>query len=84
MNCAAKKPPTKSEGAGCLMYNDIAEFMGTKIRILTLNREIAANDVNDGATYVLTQNEDGADLESILDVAVRLGDSTYSDIQGAI
>ena len=26
MNSAAKKPPIKLEGAGCLMYNDIAEF----------------------------------------------------------
>ena len=56
MKCAAKKPPIKLEGAGCLMYNYIAEFMGTKRRIVTVNRELAANYVNDGATYVLTQN----------------------------
>ena len=30
MNCAAKRPPVKLEGAGNLMYNNIAEFMGHK------------------------------------------------------
>ena len=66
------------------MYNDIVEFMGTKRRIVAVNREIVANYVNDGATYVLTKNEGGADLEEIVDVAVRLGDSTYSAIQRTI
>ena len=40
--------------------------------------------MNDGAEDVLTQNEVGADLEATLDVAVRLGNSTYSAIQSAI
>ena len=65
------------------MYNYIAEFMGTKRRIMTVNRELAANCVNDGETYVLTRNEGGADLEATLDV-VRLGDITYSAIESTI
>ena len=62
------------------MYNDIAEFMGTNRRILTVNRDLATNVLNDGAADVLTRNEGGADLEATVDVAVRLGDSTYSAI----
>ena len=74
----------KLESAGCLMYKDIVEFMVTNRRIVTVNRELAVNYVNDGATDVLTQNESGANLGSILDVAVRLGDITYSAIQSVI
>ena len=33
-----QKKSFKLEGAGCLMYNDIEEFMGTKRRIVTVNR----------------------------------------------
>ena len=66
------------------MYNDILEFMGTKRRIVTVNRELAANYVNNGATYVLTQNESRADLEARVNFTVMIGDSTYSDIQRAI
>ena len=84
MNFAVKKNPIKLEGAGCLMYNDIAEFMGTKRRIVTVNRDLDTNAVNDGVTYVLKKNEGGADLEARLYVAVRLGDSTYSAIHSAI
>ena len=84
MNCAAKTLPIKLEGAGNLMYNNIAEFMGTKKRILNVNRELAADFLNDGAEDVLTQNEVGADLEATLNVAVRLGNSTYSAIQSAV
>ena len=84
MNRAAKKTPIKLEGSGCLMYNDIVEFMKTKRKILTMNRELAANDVNDGATDALARIEGGADLEARMDVLVRLEDSTYSAIQSAI
>ena len=81
MNRAAKKPPIKLEGAGCLIYKYIVDFMVTKRRIVTVNRELATNYVIDRAIYVLTQNEGGAVLEARVDVAVRLGDSTYSAIQ---
>ena len=84
MNHAAKNPPIKLEGASCLMYNDIAEFMGTNRRILTVNRDLATNVLNDGAADVLTRNEGGADLEATLDVEVRLGDRTYSAIKSTI
>ena len=66
------------------MYNYIAEFMGTKRRIVAVNRELVTNFVNDGASDVLTWNEGGDDLEATLDVAVRLGGSIYSTIQHAI
>ena len=66
------------------MYTDIAYFMGTKRIIVTVNRELAANFLNDGAKDVLTRNEGRGDLEARVDVAVRLGDSTYSSIQSAI
>ena len=84
MNCSSKKTPIKLEGAGCLMYNSIVEFMGTKISILNVNIELEKNYVNGGATDVLTRYEDRADLEARMDVAVRLGDSTSSAIQSAI
>ena len=58
--------------------------MVTKRRIVAVNRELAVNFLNDGATDVLTRNEGGAGLEARVDVAVRLGDSTYSAIQSAI
>ena len=48
--------------------------MGTKRRIVTANRELTENYMNDGATDVLTKNEDGLDLEAIVDVAVILVD----------
>ena len=83
MNRSAKNPPIKLEGAGCLMYNDIVEFMATKRRIVTVNRKLATNFLNDGEADVLTRNEGGADLEATLDVAVRLGDITYNAIQSA-
>ena len=66
------------------MYNYISQFMVTKRRIVTMNRELATNFVNDGSADVLTQNQVGTDLEAIVDVAVRLGDSIYSAIQIAI
>ena len=62
------------------MYTDISEFMDTKRRVVTMNRELAINFVNDEATDLLTRNEGGADLEERVDVALRLGDSTYSAI----
>ena len=49
-----------------------------------MNRELATNFVNDGSADVLTQNQVGTDLEAIVDVAVRLGDSIYSAIQIAV
>ena len=58
--------------------------MGTKRRIVAVNRELVTNFVNDGASDVLTWNEGGDDLEATLDVAVRLGGSIYSTIQHAI
>ena len=58
--------------------------MGTKRMIVTMKRDIFTNNVNDGATDVLTQNEGGADLDERVNVSVRLGDSTYSAIQSAI
>ena len=79
-----QKTPIKLEGDGCLMYNYIVEFMGTKRIIVTVNREIDSNFVNDGASDVLTQNEGGTDLEATMDVAVIIGDSTFSAIQSAI
>ena len=84
MNRAAKKPPIKLEGAGCLIYKYIVDFMVTKRRIVTVNRELATNYVIDRATYVLTQNESRADLEARVNFTVMIGDSTYSDIQRAI
>ena len=54
MNCDAKKHPIKLDGAGCLVYNYIVDFMVTKRRIVALNREFAANFANDGATEVFT------------------------------
>ena len=84
MNHAAKTNSIKLEGAGCLMYNDIAEFMGEKRNIVTVNREITSIFFNDLAADVLAQNEGGAGLEATLDVSVKLGDSTYSAIQCAI
>ena len=56
MNRAAKKTPIKLEGAGFLMYNDIVEFIGTKRRIVTVNKDLDANFVNYGAADVLTKN----------------------------
>ena len=47
MNLAKKKPPIKLESAIFLMYNDIAEFIGTKRRIVTVNIELATFFVND-------------------------------------
>ena len=79
-----KKPPIKFEGAGCLVYNYIAKFMGTKRRTVAVKRDIAVNFVNYGEADVLTINEGGEDLEATLDVAVRLGGITYSDIQSDI
>ena len=79
-----KKPPIKLEGAGCLMYNDIVKFMGTKRSIVTVNIDLAANFLNDGSADVSTQNEVGSYLEARVDVAVRLGDSMYSAIQSVI
>ena len=67
-----------------MMYNDIVKFMGTKRRIVTVNIDLAANVLNDGSADVSTQNEVGSYLEARVDVAVRLGDSTYSAIQSAI
>ena len=84
MNCSAKKLPITLEGDGCLIYNDIMEFMGTKRSNVTVNRQLVTNNVNDGATDVLKQNKGGLYLEAIVDVAVKLGDSTYSAIQSAI
>ena len=66
------------------MHNYIADFMGTKKRFVTVNRDLAANSVNDGTADVLTRNEGGSYLEATLDVALRLGDSTYSAIHSAI
>ena len=66
------------------MYNDIAEFMCTNRRIVTVNRVLAENYVNDGSTYVLTRNEGRADLEATVDVAVRLRDRNYSSIHSTI
>ena len=66
------------------MYNDIAEFVGTKKSIVTSNRELTANFVNDEASYVLIQNAGGEFLEAAVDVAVRLRDSANSAIQRAI
>ena len=51
---------------------------------MTLNRDLAANYLNDGLTDVLTRNEGGAYLEAIVDVVVMLGDSNYSAIQSPI
>ena len=79
-----KNLPIKLEGASCLMYNDIAEFMCTNRRIVTVNRVLAENYVNDGSTYVLTRNEGRADLEATVDVAVRLRDRNYSSIHSTI
>ena len=58
--------------------------MGTKKGILTVNKHIAETFFIDGATDVLTWTEGGADLQTRVYVAVRLGDSTYSSIQSAI
>ena len=63
------------------MYNDIADFMGTLRKIVTVNRDLSKNYMNYGAKDVLTQNQGGEDLEAIMDVSVRLVDSTYSAIQ---
>ena len=84
MNRAAKTIPIKLKGAGYLVYNDIAEFMGTKRIIVTVNRDKAKTFVNDGEEDELTLNEGGADLEATLDVEVRLGDRTYSAIESTI
>ena len=84
MNRAAKTIPIKLKGAGYLVYNDIAEFMGTKRIIVTVNRDKAKTFVNDGEEDELTLNEGGADLEATVDVLVRLRDSTYCFIQSAI
>ena len=62
----------------------LCSLWGTKIRIVTVNRELAINYVIDGATDVLTQNEGVAYLEARVDVAVRLGGITYSSIRSAI
>ena len=51
---------------------------------MTLNRDFAANYLNDGLTDVLTRNEGGAYLEAIVYVVVMLGDSNYSAIQSPI
>ena len=47
----------------------------TKERIVAMNKQLAANFVNDVAEAQLTQNEVGADLEATLDVALRLGNN---------
>ena len=57
MNRAAKKPPIKLEVAGCLIYNDIAECIDTKRRIVAVNRVLAAIFLNDGAAHVMIRNE---------------------------
>ena len=51
---------------------------------MTLNRDLAANYLNDGLTDVLARNEGGAYLEAIVYVVVMLGDSNYSAIQSPI
>ena len=84
INRAAKNLPIKFEVADCLIHNDIVKFMGTKKRIVTVNRHIDANFVNDGATDVLTRNEGEANLQARVYVVLRLWDITYISIQSAI
>ena len=59
----------------------LQSLWGTKKRIVPVKICLAARFLNDRAAYVLTQNEVGADLEATLNVAVRLGYSTYISIQ---
>lgn len=80
MNRVEGNPPIHLSGPNAIIYEDIARYMGTKRRIVSVDPALANRlAAEEGASVV-----NGAGGGGRVRVAVRLSDSSYSAVQSAI
>ena len=80
MNRMEQNPPIHLSGPNAISYEDIAKYMGTKRRIVSVDPDLANRlAAEEGASVVNRAGGRGK-----VKVAVRLSDSSYSAVQSAI
>ena len=80
MNRVEQNPPIFLSGPNAITYDDIAKYMGTKRRIVSVDPDLANRlAAEEGASVVNRAGGRGK-----VKVAVRLSDSSYSAVQSAI
>jgi hypothetical protein len=80
MNRMERNPPIHLSGPNAIDYEDIANFMGTKRKIVDVDPDLANRLAATEGAAVLNR----AGVRGKVKVAVRLGDSSYSAVQSAI
>lgn len=73
--------PVRLSGDNSLNYGHIAAFMNTKSKVIKVDADIAKRIAEEEGTVV---NMDQVNIDGMVDVSIRLGDSSYSAVQSAI
>ena len=80
MNRVEGNSPIYLSGANAIVYEDIAKYMGTKRRIVTVDPDLANRLATEEGAEFINHAVGGGKVR----VAVRLSDSSYSAVQSAI
>ena len=80
MNPVKGNAPKHLSRPNAIVYEDIARYMGTKQRIVSVDPELANQLTAEEGASVVNGAGDGGRIR----VAVQLSDSTYSAVQSAI
>ena len=80
MNRIEGNSPIHLSGPFAIVYDDIAKFMGTKRRVVSVDPDLANQLATEEGASVVNNAGGGGKVK----VAVRLSDSSYSAIQSAI
>ena len=73
--------PVRLSGDNSLNYGHIAAFMNTKSKVIKVDADIAKRIAEEEGTVF---NTDQVNIDGMVDVSIRLGDSSYSAVQSAI